>query len=209
MISDAEVVEALAATRRQVADFFDGLTDHQLATRSLTEAWTVREVLGYLVATATISLRGFALEVLRARSIDRATTAVAVRAAQRPVEELTDELRHAAARVKRPLSQLADTSIQLRACARPLGLPDDVGLDHWRTVLDWLPTRDAHMHVKLGTLDGLSLRASDQDWSWGEGPEVVGTSEALVLGVTGRVGVLDELSGPGAGELGRRVVSTA
>ena len=38
---------------------------------------------------------------------------------------------------------------------------------------------------------------------------VVGTSEALVLGVTGRVGVLDELSGPGAGELGRRVVSTA
>ena len=103
------------------------------------------------------------------------------------------------------MGQLADTSIHLRDCARPLGLADDVSLDHWRAVLDWLPTRKAHGTVRLGTVAGLSFRASDQDWAWGDGPEVVGTSEALALGITGRAVVLDELSGSGAGELRRRL----
>ena len=206
MTSDADVVAALAVDRRLVADFFETLDEEQLSTPSLCEAWTVREVLGHLVTGATGTLGGFALDVLRARgSVHRASVATAVRAARRPVDELTAELRHAGARVKRPTSDLADAAIHLRDCARPLGLADDVGLEHWRILLDWLPTTKAHIHVKLGTMDGLSFHASDQDWSWGDGPEVIGTSEVLTLGVTGRRVVLHELSGPGAGELARRL----
>ncbi len=201
-----DVAVATAANRRLLADFFDGLDDAQLDTQSLCDAWSVREVLGHLVMAVSMGLGSFAVEVLRSRgSVDRASVATAVRFAERPVAELADELRrHADSGGPRPMGQLTDTSIHLRDCARPLGLADDVGLDHWRTVLDWLPTRKAHGHVRLGMVDGLSFRASDQDWAWGKGPEVVGTSEALALGITGRAVVLDELDGPGAGELRRR-----
>ena len=207
MISDEDVAAAVAANRRLVADFFDGLDDDQLATQSLCEAWSVREVLGHLVTPLTMSLGSFAVEVLRSRgSVSRATVATATRLGQKPVAELTADLRqHAGAGVKRPMADLADLSIHLRDCARPLGLPDDVGLDHWRVVLDWLPTTKAHVHVRFGTVDDLRFRASDQPWSWGEGPEVVGTSEALALAITGRSVVLDELSGAGVGELRDRI----
>lgn len=207
MTSDEVVKAAATADVLLLADFFDSLDDGQLDAQSLCEAWSVREVLGHLVVGSTMGLGGFAREVLRARgSVHGASVATAVRAAKRPVAELTAELReHAVARVRRPSADLADAAIHLRDCARPLGLSDDVGLEHWRLVLDWLPTRKAHVHVRLGTVDGLSFRAADQDWSWGDGPEVVGTSEALALGITGRTVALDELSGPGAGELGRRV----
>lgn len=207
MISDQDVAGAVAANRRLVADFFDALDDDQLATQSLCEAWSVRQVLGHLVTPVTMSLGSFAVEVLRSRgSVRRATVATAVRLGERPVAELTAELRrHAEAGVKRPMGDLADLSIHLRDCARPLGLSHDVGLAHWRAVLDWLPTTKAHIHVRLGTVDGLSFRASDQDWSWGDGPEVVGTSEALALGITGRSVILDELTGAGVGDLKRRL----
>jgi uncharacterized protein (TIGR03083 family) len=207
VISDQDVAAAVATNRRLVADFFDELDDDQLATQSLCEAWSVRQVLGHLVTPFTMSLGSFAVEVLRSRgSVARATVATAVRLGERPVRELTADLRqHADAGARRPMGDLADLGIHLRDCARPLGLPHDVGLAHWRVVLDWLPTTKAHMHVRLGTVDGLSFRASDQPWSWGEGPEVVGTSEALALGITGRPAALDELVGSGAGELRRRL----
>ena len=209
MISDQDVAAAVATDRRLVADFFDGLDDHQLATQSLCSAWTVRQVLGHLATPVTMSLRRFAVEVLRSRgSVANATVATAVRLAERPVGELTAALReHAESGVKRPMADLVDLAVHLRDCARPLGLTDDVGLDHWRAVLDWLPTTKAHLHVRLGTVDDLSFRASDQHWSWGTGPEVVGTSESLALALTGRTVVLDELSGRGAGELRRRLTT--
>ena len=45
---------------------------------------------------------------------------------------------------------------------------------------------------------GLTLRATDTDWTSGSGPEVTGTLEALFMGpVMGRRQPLDDLSGPG------------
>jgi len=42
-----------AANRRLLADFFDRLDEDQLQTRSLCDAWTVREVLVHLVMPLT------------------------------------------------------------------------------------------------------------------------------------------------------------
>ncbi len=56
-----------AANRRMLADFFDGLNDDQLQTRSLCDAWPVREVLGHLVTPLTGGVGGFLMQVVRAR----------------------------------------------------------------------------------------------------------------------------------------------
>ena len=56
---------------------------------------------------------------------------------------------------------------------------------------------------------GSSLRlvATDLDWSHGAGPEVRGKGEALLLALTGRPVVLDELSGDGVAVLRSRVAA--
>jgi hypothetical protein len=49
---------------------------------------------------------------------------------------------------------------------------------------------------------GLRLIATDVDWSAGQGAEIRGTGEALLLAMTGRRSVAaDELTGPGLLEL--------
>jgi hypothetical protein len=51
---------------------------------------------------------------------------------------------------------------------------------------------------------GLSLRATDVDWSTGTGPEVAGPILPLVLAMTGRRAALAQLSGPGLDTLAAR-----
>ena len=190
------------ANRLRLADFFDGLDDDQLATPSLCDAWSVRDVLGHLVMPLAGSMLGFVREVVRARgSLDRASVAVAQELARRPVAELTALLRehadqHGRAPGVGPMGQMADGCVHLRDCARPLGLPDDVDLSDWRLVLDWLPGGVPGL-VPKRRLDGLSLRATDQDWSWGSGSRLEGPSEALAMAVAGRLVAFDDLTGRG------------
>jgi uncharacterized protein (TIGR03083 family) len=199
-----------AANRRLLADFFDGLDEDQLQTRSLCDAWTVREVLGHLVMPLAGSLGGFLLQVVRARgSINRASEAVAGELARRPVTELTALLRdkadqHGRAPGVGPMGQMTDGCVHLRDCARPLGLPDDVGIDDWRMVLDWLPSGVPGL-VPKRRLTGLWLVATDQDWTWGVGEKITGPSEALAMAVSGRAVALDDLGGPGVSHLRHRL----
>ncbi len=191
-----------AANRQMLADFFDGLDDDQLQTRSLCNAWTVREVLGHLVMPLTGSVAGFLLHLVRARgSLNRASEAVASDLSRRPVGELTALLRdnadlHGRAPGVGPMGQMADGCLHLRDCARPLGLPNDVNLDDWRMVLDWLPSGVPGLVPKRRAA-GVRLEASDQDWSWGDGEEIKGPSEALAMALAGREVALDDLHGPG------------
>ena len=191
-----------AANRQMLADFFEGLDEDQLQTRSLCDAWTVREVLGHLVMPLTGSVGGFLLHVVRARgSLNKASEAVAGDLSRRPVAELTALLRshadlHGKAPGVGPMGQMADGCLHLRDCARPLGLPDDVTLDDWRMVLDWLPSGVPGLVPKRRAA-GLRFVADDQDWSWGDGEEITGPSEALAMVLAGRVVALDDLHGPG------------
>ena len=44
---------------------------------------------------------------------------------------------------------------------------------------------------------GLAFRATDVEWSFGDGPEVAGPGMALILAMTGRAGALAECTGDG------------
>lgn len=199
-----------SANRRQLADFFDGLAGDQLEVRSLCDAWTVREVLGHLIMPLAGSTGGFVRELVRARgSLDRASVAVARDLARRPVAEMTALLRdradhHGRAPGVGPMGQMADGCLHLRDCARPLGLPDTVGLDDWRMLLDWLPSGVPGL-VPKRRADGLRLTADDQDWAWGTGEPVAGPSEALAMALAGRGTALADLRGPGVAVLRERL----
>jgi hypothetical protein len=102
------------------------------------------------------------------------------------------------------MGQLTDGCVHLRDCARPLGLTDDVEPGDWRLVLDWLP-RGVPGLVPRKRVAELTLRATDQDWTWGSGAEVSGPSEALAMAVAGRAVALDDLTGPGVPTLRARL----
>jgi hypothetical protein len=44
---------------------------------------------------------------------------------------------------------------------------------------------------------GLTLRATDADWSHGSGPIVEGPAMSLLLATAGRTAAFDDLAGPG------------
>lgn len=209
---DLEAVHAqTAANRRLIADVLDTLTPEQWDVPSLCAGWRVREVAGHLVAAVTVSLPGMlGATVQHGFSPHRANTALARRFGAESAGELAALLRrHADTRssppVVGPFGQLTDTAIHLRDIARPLGLDADVPLSCWATVLDFLTGR-AVGFVRKGAVDGLTLRATDQSWQHGTGPEVAGTSETLALALTGRAVALDELAGDGAPTLRARVL---
>ncbi len=52
---------------------------------------------------------------------------------------------------------------------------------------------------------GFQWTAADIPWTWGTGPAIDGTAEALILAASGRPIVLDELSGEGAGAFRHRL----
>ena len=81
---------------------------------------------------------------------------------------------------------------------RPLGLDGGFDPDHLRATLDFLTEHKmATMLVDRKPLDGVKLTATDLDWSWGEGAEITGTGEALMMGMADRPAALADLSGPG------------
>ena len=86
---------------------------------------------------------------------------------------------------------LDDDQLQTRSLC-----DNDVTLDDWRMVLDWLPSGVPGLVPKRRAA-GLQLVADDQDWSWGDGDEINGPSEALAMALAGRVVALDDLHGPG------------
>ena len=55
----------------------------------------------------------------------------------------------------------------------------------------------------------MRLRATDLDWQWGQGEEVTGTGEALLMTLTGLGAFASRLSGPGAATLAQRCQADA
>ena len=98
---------------------------------------------------------------------------------------------------------LVDGTIHHQDIRRALSLPRTIPEHRLVPVLDFAlraPTLPAKKNAK-----GLSLVATDSSWSSGEGQEVTGPGEALLMTVAGRPDALDELSGPGLTTLKQQV----
>jgi uncharacterized protein (TIGR03083 family) len=98
---------------------------------------------------------------------------------------------------------LTDGTIHHQDIRRALGLPRSIPAHRLVPVLDFAlgaPTLPAKRNAK-----GLRLTATDVDWTSGDGPEVSGPGEAVLMAIAGRPQALGELSGPGVPTLRERV----
>ena len=86
---------------------------------------------------------------------------------------------------------------------RPLGIEHHYPAEAVVRVADFYKGSNLLIGSK-NRIDGLSLRATDADWSHGTGPEVSGPIMSLVMAMTGRKAADDDLSGDGVATLRSR-----
>jgi uncharacterized protein (TIGR03083 family) len=99
---------------------------------------------------------------------------------------------------------LGETIVHGEDIRRPLGIAHDYPVDAVTRVADNYRKSNLLIGGKK-RVAGLTLRATDSDWTAGSGPEVAGPAIAIVLAMTGRAAGIDQLAGDGVATLRSRM----
>lgn len=207
-----EIAAAVRAERLRLCDYLDGLQDIDWTVQSLCAAWNVREVVAHLTTTTREKVPSVIKAAIKARgSFDRMTAQVARdRAATSTSAELIEQLRESAGSSRRmlgsgPMDPLMDLLIHGQDIARPLKRRHETRIEVAVPALAYVAANRLLGAPKR--LAGLELVAADAQWSAGEGQQVYGTTEELLLVAAGRPAALTNLSGPGVDRLTERLRS--
>jgi hypothetical protein len=99
---------------------------------------------------------------------------------------------------------LGEAIIHSEDIRRPLFISRQYPLDAVTRVADFYKGSNLLIGARK-RIDGLRLRATDTEWSTGDGPEVSGPAVSLLLVMTGRPQALADLSGDGVPTLRARM----
>jgi uncharacterized protein (TIGR03083 family) len=195
--------------RAALAADLEGLTDQQWSTPSLCPGWTVHDALGHMTATAKMSPPRFLgrLAAARFRFHDMSARNIARETACGPAATLAEFRSQVTATRKPPGpvdAMLGEAIVHSEDIRRPLGIEHGYPVEAVTRAADFYVTSNLLIGAK-DRVKGLTLRASDADWSTGSGPEVAGPVLSLVLAMTGRKAALDDLSGEGVATLRSRM----
>ena len=199
----------VSSERGAIADDVAGLTPQQWATATLCPAWTVRDVVAHMTAAASINpgtffarfaTAGFNFQKYATREIgnhlgaDTAATLAAFRAVQ-----------HSTSAPPGPKpTWVGEVVVHSEDIRRPLGIGHTYDPDAVRQAADFYKGSNILIGAKK-RIAGLTLRATDRDWSHGQGPVVEGPLLSLVMAMTGRSAHTADLAGDGVETLRGRM----
>jgi uncharacterized protein (TIGR03083 family) len=199
-----------------ISQTLHGLSDDQWDTPSLCAGWQVRHVVSHMCLGYTTPMPRMLRLLARYRGdVPRASAelSVAYGDRHRPEEILAvldtvrrDHVRKGISKFIKSSDGFVDHVIHHSDVRRPLGLAPVVPEARLVAALDVVPTLGGFVKAK-SRVAGLRLVADDVGWSAGDGPEVRGHGEALLLAASGRTVVLDELSGEGLDQLRGRLAA--
>jgi uncharacterized protein (TIGR03083 family) len=187
--------------RGALANDLAGVTEEQWGLPSLCSGWTVHQVLAHQVATAKMSPVTFVGKFAASgfNFTKFSNTALAVEAAGGPAATLA-AFRQVQTSTKAPPGPgdtwLGETLVHSEDIRRPLGIAHGYPLAWVTRAIEFY----ANSNVLIGgkkRVAGLTLKATDTDWSCGTGPVVEGPATSLLLATAGRTVAFDELAGPG------------
>jgi uncharacterized protein (TIGR03083 family) len=98
---------------------------------------------------------------------------------------------------------LGETIVHSEDIRRPLGIEHRYPTEAVVRAADFYKGSNLLIGSKK-RIEGLTLSATDTEWSHGTGPEVAGPILALVMAMTGRKEALDDLTGDGVATLRSR-----
>src|SRR5262249_3841009 len=195
--------------RGALAADLTGLTDDQWQIQSLCTGWNVEQVLAHMIAAADTNPgkwfvkfagSGFRFNTL----VNKDIAAISAGGPQQTLARF-NAVRDSNGHPPGPVdSWLGETLVHAEDIRRPLGIAHDYPLDAVTRVADFL-TKANLLSVSKKRTAGLTLRATDTDWSTGSGPEVTGPAVSIMLAMTGRTPALDDLKGDGLDTLRSRM----
>jgi uncharacterized protein (TIGR03083 family) len=196
--------QVIAEQRLGLADLLDGMADEDWDAASLCAGWRVRDVAAHIALAPQVpSAWSMAVEGVRARgSFHRLNHDLAVRHANdRTGRQTVAELRQYADSRRLPVltnyrNVLFDVLVHGQDIAIPLGRTWPMPLDAARAAVERVWTMGWPFRARR-RLRGVRLSATDSDWTVGDGPDVRGSTGALLLLLTGRTVTLPELTGDG------------
>lgn len=198
---DAEQAEFVALAH--------ALSVEQWTTPSLCEKWTIHDVITHAIWHIHRSrgeIVGFTLRSVisgPAKAEARQITRDGARSNESLIQWLA-----APARCNRV--NFGEMMIHQQDVRRPVGLHRTIPEDRLSWALNYCVTRAGSVNLGSGSRklrQDLRLVATDIDWSTGQGAEVRGPGEAILMAISGRGDAVDDLVGPGAEVLAGRIAA--
>ena len=206
--------------REDMLTFFRSLTLEEWEEPSLCAGWRIRDVAAHLLIDEPVQARAvqrvLPMLVRGGFSVGRANAWWVEQNRQRTPESITDCFLADSEKRVGLLGHVLGPGVALRALVihhqdmrRPLHRSRSIPPERLLATLDALMTWKGT--ISIGSRDrarGLRFRALDLEWSHGDGPEVRGSAEAIILGLAGRQAALVDLMGNGLEILRGRLATT-
>jgi uncharacterized protein (TIGR03083 family) len=203
-----EIWTHIHAERADMADTWGGLSTEQWAAPSWCHGWSVQDTAGHILAAAEQTPLHFYRELAAAGfRFNVFTDRGAKRLAVLSPDELVQRLRARSTTTNHPpapvIAMLGEIIVHGEDIRRPLGL------DHQCPAAALVAVADNYKktNILIGSkrrISGLRLRATDCDWTSGDGPQISGPLISLILAMAGRSEALGDLDGEGKPVLAAR-----
>jgi uncharacterized protein (TIGR03083 family) len=195
--------------REDFANLLAGLAPEQWEQPSLCERWRVRDVVAHVLSYDELSRWQLVRRFAQGGFVPTRVNAIGVRDyARRSPQQLTELMRtcvppRGLASGFGGMIALTDGMIHQQDIRRPLGIGRAIPPKRQQAVLDFA----LHSPAVRGAwrARGVRLVATDLDWAHGNGPEVSGPAEALMMAMAARPDALNQLTGPGKELLAQRI----
>ncbi|HYN66370.1 MAG TPA: maleylpyruvate isomerase family mycothiol-dependent enzyme [Ornithinibacter sp.] len=206
----ADVWSIVHAERAALITDLELLPDAAWGEASLCDGWTVHDVVAHLVDSARTTRVGFILGLARARFDFDLQNDRGVRRERGVSPEATlVRLRDVAARTSSPPapldSRIVEEVVHGEDIRRPLGLTRSYPREAVARALHLQSSTPMKFGGAKEIVSAVRVTATDTDVSIGDGPAVSGPALALLLALSGRHVALEELGGPGVGQLAKRL----
>ncbi|MEE3752115.1 maleylpyruvate isomerase family mycothiol-dependent enzyme [Mycobacterium intracellulare] len=203
----ADLMPMARAERADLADFLATLEPQDWEAPSLCTRWSVKDVVAHVISYEELGPLGLLKRFAKGRVV-RANQVGVDEFAKLTPQQLLEFLRsHLQPRGLTAgfggMIALVDGTIHHQDIRRALDRPREVPPERLARILPLVPG-----NPRLGAgrrIRGLRLRATDLEWTHGDGPEVTGPAEALLMAMSGRPAALADLGGPGHATLADRL----
>jgi uncharacterized protein (TIGR03083 family) len=188
--------------RTSLVEALAQLPDASWDQPTLCEKWTVREVVAHLIASTYLSVPKFFLAMASNgfnfdKMVDQRQHAIGDgKTPTQLVNEYRSRITSHTAPPAPKMTWLGETVIHGEDIFRAGGTYGTHPIERVVAVANFYKGSNAIVGAKK-RIAGVTLRATDTEWSTGTGPEVSGPMIVLLLAMVGRQRVLNDLTGEG------------
>jgi uncharacterized protein (TIGR03083 family) len=196
-----DLMPMVHSERASLSDYLDTLAPEQWSAPTWCDKWNVRQLVAHLTAAGNITAPHFFGGFIKAgfnfdKTVDRDLRNYSA-GSPADVKARYDAIINSNRKPPGPAYvALGEVMVHGEDIRRAQGARGDHPEEHLVTLAEMYKKTGLPLHGKK-RVAGLKLRATDVEWSTGDGPEVSGPCMSLIMGMVGRTGALADCEGDG------------